>query len=62
MISCAQVKKFVFVSVHSLLWYIKCLISLKVNNLYILHCNGPLVSNEDQYGLMKLLDEIISFY
>ena len=32
-----------FVIVHSLWSFIKDLISLNINNLYILHCNDPLV-------------------
>ena len=36
-------KKMNFVSVHSLLSYMKNLISLNINNLYILYSNDPLV-------------------
>ena len=43
-ISNGLIRNINFVSVHSLLNYIKDLISLNLNNLYVLHYNDILVS------------------
>ena len=43
-ISNGLIRNMNFVSVHSLLNYIKDLISLNLNNLYVLHYNDILVS------------------
>ena len=43
MISCQSIRNVNFVSIHSLWSYMKGLIWLNINNLYILHCNNPLV-------------------
>ena len=48
-ISCRSIRNVNFASVHSLWSYMKDLISLNINNLYILHCNDPL---EPQWWLM----------
>ena len=42
-ISCRSIRNVNFVIVHSLWSYMKYFISLIINNLYILHCNDPLV-------------------
>ena len=48
-ISCQFIRNVNFVIVHSLWSFMKDLISLNINNLYILHCNDLLVP---KWGLM----------